>query len=616
MSSGDEFRKYLAVKIAGGASWHPTYDRIVFVHDEPGVNQVYVVDIEEGRALWPERLVFEKDRCTAPRFLSDCSIVYTRDRGGDENFQIGRIDKKGGNSWITKDLTAKHRITYSNELGLFYIANLEDKSRLDVYFHKLPIENNEPELLIRPDVGLMNVQTVSRDSRTAIISLSYGNVNQELLVFDLETREIRSITGNFTSKPNRWESVRFIEDNLLLVMTDYQSDFKRLAYVTLEGEFRVIPQIEENLQAEVEHATYSQDVDFTYYSLNEEGYSRVYRGVFTSVGIEKHTEIRLPLRGVLVSGDQRSFTKGISLSPDGSKLALTISTPTETTNIWIVNTDTLNSWRATNASMSGLSPSRFSNASLDRFQSFDELSVPYFSYLPKNDMPSSGWPTILMIHGGPEAQVRPAFNPVIQFFVSAGYAVITPNIRGSAGYGKTYIDLDNVEKRLDSILDIKHLYLHLKETNKMIDSKRVVIYGGSYGGFAVLSAITEHPDLWKAAVDIVGISNFVTFLQNTAAWRRGLREAEYGSLENDLETLIKISPIHKVDNIQCPLFIIQGDNDERVPLSESIQIYESVHNRGIPVELMRFQDEGHGLAKLENRIKAYSAVRDWLDEIV
>ncbi len=144
----------------------------------------------------------------------------------------------------------------------------------------------------------------------------------------------------------------------------------------------------------------------------------------------------------------------------------------------------------------------------------------------------------------------------------------------------------------------------------------MVIYGVSYGGFAVLSAITEHPELWKAAVDIVGISNFVTFLQNTAAWRRGIREAEYGSLEHDMDTLIRVSPIHKVDNIQCPLFIIQGDNDERVPLSESIQIYESVKTRDIPVELMRFSDEGHGLSKLENRIKAYSAVRNWLDEIV
>ena len=143
-----------------------------------------------------------------------------------------------------------------------------------------------------------------------------------------------------------------------------------------------------------------------------------------------------------------------------------------------------------------------------------------------------------------------------------------------------------------------------------------MVYGGSYGGFAVLSAMTEHPELWKAGVDIVGISNFVTFLKNTAAWRRSLREAEYGSLEHDLETLEKVSPIHKIDRISAPLFIIQGDNDERVPLSESIQMYEKLKERGLPVKMLRFDDEGHGLAKLKNRITAYSEVVNWLKEIV
>ncbi|MHA2424232.1 MAG: S9 family peptidase [Candidatus Thorarchaeota archaeon] len=616
MSSQDEVKRYLSVQIAGGASWHPQQDRIVFVHDNPGVNQVYITDIEEGRALWPERIVFEEDRCTTPRFLPDCSIIYTRDRNGDENFQIGRIDKSGKSTWITHDQEAKHRITFSNEIGLFYIANLENKSRLDVYLHRLPIEDHAPELLIRPDDGIMRVQAISSDQKYAIISRFLGNVNQELMRFNLESKELESITGNISQGSTRWETVRFIDDALLLVKTDHNSDFYRLAMISLEGEFKEIPEIEESLSSEVEHATFSMETEYTYYSTNEEGYSRVFRGEFTEEGIRNHLEIHLPLKGVLVSGDQRSYTKGMSLSPDGGKLALTISTPTESTNIWIINTDTLNSWKATQASMEGLPQSKFSDAILKRFTSFDGLSVPFFTYFPKGEMPTNGWPSIMMIHGGPESQIRPSFNPVIQFYVSAGYAVVTPNIRGSTGYGKTYVDLDNVEKRLDSILDIKHLYMHLKEEDGRIDSDRVAIYGGSYGGFAVLSSITEHPKLWKAAVDIVGISNFVTFLQNTATWRRELRESEYGSLEEDMETLIKISPIHNIDKIQCPLFIIQGDNDERVPLTESLQIYESVKARGIPVELLRFADEGHGLAKLRNRITAYSAVRDWLDEIV
>jgi dipeptidyl aminopeptidase/acylaminoacyl peptidase len=208
----------------------------------------------------------------------------------------------------------------------------------------------------------------------------------------------------------------------------------------------------------------------------------------------------------------------------------------------------------------------------------------------------------------------PEFNPVYQFYISAGFALVAPNIRGSTGYGREYLDADNVEKRLDSIMDIRQLALHLQETDSEIDGERLVIYGGSYGGFAVLSAMTEHPELWKCGVDIVGISNFVTFLTSTAAWRRSLREAEYGSLEHDMETLVRISPINQIERSAAPLMIIQGDNDERVPLSESTQMYEKLKGKGIEVKMLRYADEGHGLAKLENRIDAYSQVLAWLTE--
>ena len=173
-----------------------------------------------------------------------------------------------------------------------------------------------------------------------------------------------------------------------------------------------------------------------------------------------------------------------------------------------------------------------------------------------------------------------------------------------------------MEKRLNSIHDIEQLALHLRDPAHGIDTDRFVIYGGSYGGFSVLSSMTEYPDLWKAGVDLFGISNFVTFLKNTASWRRPLREAEYGSLDKDIEVLERISPINKVDRIKAPLFIIQGDRDERVPLSESLQIYESLKSRGVPVKMIRFPDEGHGVVKLENRITAYTALLEWLRQVV
>jgi dipeptidyl aminopeptidase/acylaminoacyl peptidase len=294
--------------------------------------------------------------------------------------------------------------------------------------------------------------------------------------------------------------------------------------------------------------------------------------------------------------------------PRTDRLAVAFGGPAQVANVWIADAGTHGWQRISGATVPGVAEERLATCKLTRFNSFDGLSVPFFTYRPAGDGP---FPTVLMIHGGPEAQARPSFNSVIQFLVAAGFAVVVPNIRGSAGYGRRYLDLDNREKRLDSIRDIAELAHRLAESEASVDGDRLAVMGGSYGGFAVLSALTEYPEIWKAGVDIVGISNFVTFLENTAAWRRSLRESEYGSLA-ERELLERISPINRIERVTAPLLIIQGDNDERVPLSESQQMYDRLHRLGRTVELMRFSDEGHGITKLDNRIRAYTRVAQWL----
>jgi dipeptidyl aminopeptidase/acylaminoacyl peptidase len=221
-------------------------------------------------------------------------------------------------------------------------------------------------------------------------------------------------------------------------------------------------------------------------------------------------------------------------------------------------------------------------------------------------------PVIILIHGGPESQYKPYFNPITQFLVHKGYAVAAPNVRGSSGYGKEYMTLDDQEKRLDSVEDIVFLKKYL-ETRDGIDAEKVIVMGGSYGGYMVLANMAFYPEHWLAGVDIVGMSNLVSFLENTSEWRRALREAEYGSLEHDREMLEKVSPINKVENIQAPLFIIHGANDPRVPLSEAEQMESKLQELGREVELLVYEDEGHGLSKLENKIDAYSKMVNFLD---
>jgi dipeptidyl aminopeptidase/acylaminoacyl peptidase len=219
---------------------------------------------------------------------------------------------------------------------------------------------------------------------------------------------------------------------------------------------------------------------------------------------------------------------------------------------------------------------------------------------------------VVSVHGGPEAQERVGFNPIYQYLVAAGYTVVAPNVRGSAGYGVTYMGLDDVRKRMDSVKDLIEIGRWIQAQDDL-DGDRIALMGGSYGGFMVLAGLTEAPDLWAAGVDIVGIANFVTFLENTGDYRRALREAEYGSLEHDRDFLEEISPINKVDRIEAPLLVSHGANDPRVPLSEAEQIVARLEELGRTVELMVFDDEGHGIVKLVNRRKAYGRVVEFLE---
>ena len=611
------FERYLAIETAGGPTWHPDGSKIAFVYDAPGFYQIYLVGIERKKTLWPMRMTFEEDRCTNPHYLADGTLIFTRDYGGNENFQIGMIDDELNLSWITSDTESIHFINYVARKSFFLSANVNDKTRFDIYRHRIPISMYESEILYTPEEGMCGIEIVSDDEKNAILSQFFGNNNMNLLLLDIDRREATNLTEKLNdSRTNRWTALRWLDKENILVGTDYNHDIVRLGVLSLSGDFSPLDGIEGAVKYELEGATFRSDSRHTYFAYNEGGYTSLYRGVFSADGLSGLTQIDLPVGSVISSGDQRSFLNAMHLSPNHDFLATTISSAISPINIWIIDLEDFSSWKATSSNTAGLNSESFVNASLHNFLSFDSLPIPYFRYIPKESRPEKGWPALLLIHGGPEAQMLQDFYPMLQYYLSVGFAVITPNIRGSTGYGRSYMDADNVEKRLDSILDIKQLALHVRQNEKEIDGDRLVIYGGSYGGFAVLSAMTEHPELWKAGVDIVGISNFVTFLENTAPWRRELREAEYGSLEHDRELLESISPNNKIDRISAPLFIIQGDNDQRVPLSESIQIYESLKEKGLEVELMRFADEGHGLAKLENRIKAYTRVVEWLKEIV
>ncbi len=237
--------------------------------------------------------------------------------------------------------------------------------------------------------------------------------------------------------------------------------------------------------------------------------------------------------------------------------------------------------------------------------------VPCFVYRhPEPARPELAGSAVLMIHGGPEAQAIPAFNPLLQALAAQGHTILVPNVRGSDGYGRRWVSLDDVRLRLDSVADMAALHAYLPELG--VDQGRAALYGGSYGGYMVLAGVAFQPELWAAAVDVVGISSLVTFLRNTSAYRRASREREYGSLERDLDFLEQASPLGRIDAVRAPLLVIHGANDPRVPLSEAEQLVAAVRANDVPCELLVYPDEGHGLAKRANRLDAYPRVLEFL----
>ncbi|MEH7087013.1 S9 family peptidase, partial [Neobacillus drentensis] len=282
-------------------------------------------------------------------------------------------------------------------------------------------------------------------------------------------------------------------------------------------------------------------------------------------------------------------------------------------DIWELDLKTIQAERLTYVSRSPVLEHKLVEPELISFRSFDNLEIPAFYSKPKDT--TEKHPVVIYIHGGPESQARAVYNPVQQYLLNQGYAVCSPNIRGSTGYGKRYTHLDDVRKRMDAVKDLIFLVEWLK-ANRNIDSEKIAIMGGSYGGFMVLAAISHYPHLWSAAIDIVGMSSLRTFLQTTSPWRKKHRESEYGTIERDGEFFDSIDPLNFSDRITTPLLVIHGKSDPRVHIKESEQIVDKLKKRNHAVDFIRFYDEGHSIVKQKNKMTAYKEMVRFLDQYI
>jgi len=600
--AGYEIERYLNIRNTGSPSFGPDGERLAFLIDTTGTNQVWV--LEEPTA-WPEQLTFFEERVTQAEWSPTRSeLIFGMDHGGNERVQLYRLAGDGSTiDPLTATPDAKHRWGgWDHEGDRFaFAANRRDVSVFDVYVQHRTAAPDDAELIWEGD-GWYTVAGWGPEDRRLVLHEAHSSFNHDLYVLDVETGEVEQLTDD--PDPVRYEAPNWAPDaDALYLVTDRGADTLYLARLGLhDGELALV---EDGGKWNVSELEVDRHTGRFVMGRNVEGYTEL-----TLAELTGPTRYRIIAEPSL----PRGVYTAVDFGPDGEQFAVTVTGPTENANVYVVDATTGEPSRWTAAATAGIPADSFVSPDLIRYGSFDDREIPAFYTVPEAAT-ENGTPVIVDIHGGPESQRRPTFHAVAQYFLGQEYAIFEPNVRGSTGYGRNYTHLDDVENRMDAVRDLRAGVAWLRE-QPVVDPDRVVALGGSYGGFMVLAALTEYPELWAAGVDIVGIANFLSFLENTGDWRRDLREAEYGRLDDDREFLESISPINNIERIDTPLFVAHGENDPRVPPGEARQIVDRATEQGVPVESLFFEDEGHGFTKLENRIEAYSAIASFLAEHV
>ncbi|MFB6297779.1 MAG: alpha/beta fold hydrolase [Salinirussus sp.] len=601
-----DLERYLTVRSAYGASIGPE-GTLGFLLDTTGTAQVWALSEAGG---WPEQRTFYDEPVSFLSYSPTASeLVFGMDEGGNERLQFYRL-VDGTVEALTDRPDAKHRWGgWSHDGDRFaFASNRRDEAVFDVYVQGLTDDDAER---VFEGEGWLSVGGWSPDDDRLVLANAHSSFDQDVYVLDLDTGERTHLTpheGTVRHLDAQWGPAGDI-----YLVTDAGADTTYLARIDPEGETDPEREtVRTGGEWNIDGVAVDEDSGLLVYSRNVDGYTELTLGEITGPGTL--TEYPIPSLPGEVAG-------GVSFGPAGDRIALSASGRGLNTNLFVLPVaplragGTVSAERWTYASTAGIPPETFVEPDLIRYETFDGREIPAFLSLPRGATSGDPVPVVVDVHGGPESQRRPSFSGLIQYFLSRGYAVFEPNVRGSTGYGTAYTHLDDVENRMDAVRDVDAAVDYLAGRPE-IDPDRIVAKGGSYGGFVVLAALTEYPDRWAAGIDSVGIANFVTFLENTGPWRRELREAEYGSLAEDRDLLEEISPINSIENIEAPLFVVHGANDPRVPVGEAEQIVEQTREQGVPVEKLIFEDEGHGISKLDNRIEAYTRVVDFLDEHV
>ena len=504
---------------------------------------------------------------------------------------------------VRPDGTGLRRLTDGGKAGNFlsgwspdgrfiaFSSNQRDPSARDSYL--LDVATGQARMVAQ-NRGIGSIEDVSRDGKYTIINRLVNRGDNNLYLVRLSDSKETLLTPH--DGPGEFDGIKFSPDGRsIYLVSNKDRDLTALARVRLDRNDQPGP---------IEVLAARDDGELGGAVMNEQG---------TSVALIWNVAGRSELNfydtatGKMVQGPQMpaEIVGGLNFSKDGRRLAMSISGASTPANIWVLDLTSKQFNQITQSPHAGVDLSKLVRPELVRYKAHDGLELSGWLYQPPGARRPG--PIVLSFHGGPEGQERPGFNSMYQALVSRGIAVFAPNVRGSSGFGKKFVNLDNGALRENGVKDIKASVDYVVSAG-VADPKRIGIVGGSYGGYMVMAGLTEYPDMFAAGADLFGVVNFETFFKNTQPWMAAISKIEYGDPDKEAEMLRRLSPMTRIDRVKAPTIVLHGANDTNVPVIEAEQVVENLKKRNVPVEYVLFPDEGHGWRKTPNRIRSTVAI--------
>jgi dipeptidyl aminopeptidase/acylaminoacyl peptidase len=591
-TSASKIERALDVRSPGGGVLSPDGTKLYFTWNVTGTRQLW---LSEKNQTFPVQLTAGSDQVSVEKISPDGKwLAISRDEAGKEYPQLYLMDTSTRNFHL---VFAKEKVLASfshfspDSKVVYYMANDQGPTSQSAFSYSISSRSSER---IFTKEGYWFIADYDANRRW-LLGLAKGSTAREYHEFDLNSRETTPLFGVDEEESY---SALYARDGRLLVLSNKFGDYQRLYEWRRDSGFKPLSA---DIPYDVEEWTADYQRTRILYSINEGGFLKL-------AGLDLKTKKPLP--------NLPKFPGSSAIWPlggtyDGRFDILLIGYSDRPSEPWIHDWKTGKSFQWVRTSTPEVSALDTVVAELQTYPSRDKVNIPMFIYRPKVCLKKT-CPVIVNFHGGPEGQSLPSYSAIHELFFSREFVLIYPNIRGSSGYGKSWLDADNGAKRLEVIGDIEDVALHIRKSFAVNGiPPKIGVMGGSYGGYATMVAMTKFAGAYDAGVAIVGMSDLISFLANTAPYRRQLRVTEYGDPEKDLEALKALSPITHLDKIKSPLMIIQGANDPRVPAGEAVQMYDAMMKKGIEAKLILFADEGHGVAKRGNRVIYYGHLLDF-----